>query len=153
MALVLNQFDTGLSTALVTVLRDYLEGLGDDMRATVVEQATQDVQQMPLVVVSTTELEEVVYQAAVYRCAVEIGVRVDMDSGSPGQLNKLSGAVLDALQQTNLITLLNACKDETGATLCVVKGIVLELSRLEDIGTRQWRRVFSLNVYGIPSQG
>lgn len=148
MPLILSTFDTGLTTALTARLRAYLDGLGDDCQATVVEQATADVQQLPLVVVSATELEEMVYQSGHYRCGVEVGVRVDMDTGGADQFKKLSGAVLDALQQTDLIAQLNAVRDEYNRALCVVQGLVLEQARLEDIGDRQWRRVYSLNVFG-----
>ena len=107
----------------------------------------------PLVVVSPTELEEMVYQSGHYRVAVEVTVKVDMDSGSGGQFLLLSGAVLDCLQQTDLVAQLNAVQDATGRALCVVQGLVLEQSRLEDVGDRQWRRVYSLNVFGFNPAG
>lgn len=148
MPLVLNTFDSGVTLALVDRLSSYLRGLGDDMTATVVPQETADVQQLPLVVVSATELEEVIFQSGVYRVAIDIGIRVDMDAGSPDQLRKLTGAVLDCLQQDDLPAQLSAVVDEFGRALCVVQGTVLEQSRLEDIGDRQWRRVVSVNVFG-----
>jgi hypothetical protein len=153
MPLVLNTFDTGVATALQERLRGYLVGLGDECRATVVGQFETEAQVSPLVVVSPTELEEMVYQSGHYRVAVEVTVKVDMDSGSGGQFLLLSGAVLDCLQQTDLVAQLNAVQDATGRALCVVQGLVLEQSRLEDIGDRQWRRVYSLNVFGFNPAG
>jgi hypothetical protein len=148
MPILFNQFDSGVTTALIARLLAYLETLPLDIRARVVNQYEQDVQSLPLIVVSQTELEEVVYQSGNYRVALDVSVRVDMDSGNPAQFTNLSAAVLDALQQDDLIAQLNAETDAAGSKLCIVKGIVLEQSRLEEVGERQWRRVYALNVYG-----
>jgi hypothetical protein len=118
----------------------------------VVEQTSKEVQERRMVQVSATELEEVVYQSGHYRAGLEITVKVDAkeeNAGGGQQFKALSSAVLDALQQEDLITQLNAVTDETGRALCVVQGIVLEQSRLEDIGDWMLRRVYSLNVYGF----
>lgn len=149
MPLVLNQFDSGVTTAIVERLRAYLAALGEEYSAKVVEQTSGDVQQAPLVVVSATELEESVYQSGHYRVGLEITVKVDANTGGSQQFKALSGAVLDALQQEDLITQLNAVADETGRALCVVQGITLEQSRIEDVGDWLLRRVYSLNAYGF----
>ena len=153
MPLISNAFDTGVVTALCGAIRGYLSALGVSDMPAVVEQATTGVQALPLVVVSATELEEMVYQTGNYRVAVEVGLRVDMDAGGSEQLRLLSGALLDCLQQVDLVAQLNALKDDTGRVLCIVQGLVLEQSRLEDIGDRQWRRVYALNVFGCSSAG
>lgn len=149
MPTIYNQFDTGASAALVDRLRVYLWALGDSCQVKVVGQSEKQVQEKTLVVVSATELEEVIYQSGHYRAAVEVTVKVDMDTGTEEQFVALSGGVLDALQQVDLVAQLNAVKDETGRALCVVQGLVLNQSRLEDIGERQWRRVYALDVFGF----
>ena len=146
--LVRSTFDSGVTLALVDRIASYLRGLGDDVNAKVVPQEIADVQELPLVVVSATELEEVVYQSGTYRVGMEIGIRVDMDAGNPDQLRQITGGVLDALQQTDLVAQLTAVVDEYGRVLCVVNGLVLEQSRLEDVGDRVWRRVISMDVFG-----
>jgi hypothetical protein len=149
MPLTFNTFDSGVTTALVDRLRSYLGGLGAEYAGKVVEQTSPDVQSVPLVVVSPTELEEMVYQAAVYRVGLEITVKVDGKlEGGDVMFKNLSAAVVDCLQQEDLIAQLNAVKDETGRALCIVQGVVLEQSRLEDIGDWLLRRVYSLNVFG-----
>lgn len=148
MPLVLSTFDSGVVAGLVGLLRGYLEALGVEKMPAVVSQEEKIPQTLPLVVVSVTELEEFIYQSGNYRCGVEVGVRVDMDTGTPEQLRTLSAGVLDCLQQDDLIAQLNALKDDAGRPLCYVQLVVLNQSRMEDIGDRQWRRVFALDVFG-----
>ena len=145
MPLTRSTFDTGVVTALVDRIRAYLEGLGDDCRAKVVAQWEPDVQELPLVVVSCTELEEVVYQSGHYRVALDVTLKAN--PAMEGFLS-LSGALLDALQQVDLTAQLNAVLDPTGRAYCVVQGIVLEQSRLEDVADWQLRRVYALNLFG-----
>ena len=148
MPLTRSTFDTGVVTALVDRLRAYLDGLGDDCRAKVVAQWEPDVQEMPLVVVSPSEMEEVVYQSGHYRVAVEVMLKVDANTGGSESFLRLSGALLDALQQDDLAAQLTAVLDATGRAYCVVQGLVLEQSRLEDVADWQLRRVYSLNLFG-----
>jgi tRNA A58 N-methylase Trm61 len=97
-------------------------------------------------------MTEEVYQSGIYRLGVEVIIRVDQDAGNPDQLLHLSAAVLDFLQQVDLISQLNSVMDENGRALCYVQLIIIEQSRLEDIGDRQWRRVYALTVLGcMPS--
>jgi hypothetical protein len=154
MPLVLNQFDSGATTAIVERLRAYLAALGAEYTADVVTQTSPDTQKLPLVAVSPTELEEMVYGSGHYRAGVEVTVKVDVNNGGETQFRALSGAVLDALQQTDLVAQLNAVTDETGRALCVVQSLVLEQSRIEDVGDWMLRRVYSLNLYGFnPANG
>jgi hypothetical protein len=152
MPLTLNQFDSGVTTAIVERLRAYLAALGEEYSAKVVEQTSEEVQERRMVQVSATELEESVYQSGHYRAGIEVTVKVDAkeeNAGGPAQFKALSAAVLDALQQTDLETQLNAVTDETGRALCVVQGITLEQSRIEDVGDWMLRRTYTLNVYGF----
>ena len=134
-----NTFDSGVTTAIVSLLGDWLRGLG--ISASVREQATKDVQVAQEVVVSCTEIEEVVYQSGTYRVAMELTVKVDRTTGTVQQFRDLGAATLDLLQRTDLIASLNALKDATGRGLCVVDGTVINQSRMEDVGDDTWRKV------------
>lgn len=149
MPLIYNTFDSAACLALADRLDAYLHGLGDEMVAKVVTQESKEVKGNPLVVVSCTELEEVVYQTGHYRAGLEVTVKVDADAGSPDQIRRLTGAVLDCLQQTDLISQMNSVQDETGRALVVVQLVVLNQSRMEDVGDRQWRRVIAFDVFGF----
>jgi hypothetical protein len=95
-----------------------------------------------------------VYQAAVYRVGLEITVKASGKAEDGAAMFRgLSAAVVDCLQQEDLVAQLNAVKDETGRALCVVQGVVLEQSRLEDIGDWVFRRVYTLNVFGCAPVG
>lgn len=152
MPTVLNTFDTGVASALIDRLRAYLDGLGEEYRCNVVGKDSDEVQRAVLVAVSPTELEEVVYSSGHYRVAVDVTVKVDATEDNEGGAQRhaaLSGAVLDALQQSDLATQLNGVTDATGRALCVVQGIVLEQSRLEDVGDWQLRRTYALSLFGF----
>jgi len=148
MPLVYSTFDSGLIAALVRLCDAYLKNLGDDFSSDVVNQMEVQTMRYPLVIVSPTEIEEMVYQSGHYRVGVEFSINVDMDIGSPQQMENLAGAVLDFLQQTDLIQQLNTVTDDTGRALCVVQLVTIEQSRLEDIGDRKWRRVLVVDFLG-----
>lgn len=144
--LIHNTFDSGVTTAFAGLLQDWLRGLGQS--ATVVEQATKDVQVAQEVVVSCTELEEVVYQSGTYRAGMELTVKVDRTTGTVQQFRDLGAATLDFLQLDDLAAQLTAQRDATNRGYCVVAGTVINQSRMEDVGDDTWRKVFVVDVFG-----
>ena len=147
--LIYNTFDSGLAACHVELLRNYLGVIGGLVaNVTVVPQEETQPQQLPLVVVSATEQNEAVFQTGIYEVTVEFSVRVDMDAGGADQLRTLSSAVLDYLQQTDLKTQLTAVRDPENNALATVKLLVLGSARLEEIGDRQWGRVFIQKAFG-----
>jgi hypothetical protein len=144
----LSTFDSGAAEAIVERITAYFEGLDEENRAPVFPQNPDTVKVAPAVIVSQTELEEIVYQSGHYRVGFDITVQVDASNGGGAVFKALSAATLDALQQSDLVAQLNSVKDETGRALCVVQGIVLEQSRIEDLGDWMIRRTYSVNLYG-----
>lgn len=148
-----NTFDTGVVTALRGAVAAYLRRLGGPTDVPVLEQAQTEPQAASSVTVSATESEEMVLGSGHMRVGLDVMLRVDQDTGSPELLRDLSQAVADALQQDDLVAQLTAYRDETDRPVCVVQGIFPGTSRLEDIGDRQWRRVYTLEVFGFSPGG
>lgn len=152
---IFNTFDSGLELAIVSKLGTYLTALSFSPAPRVVAGRTTAVQDLPAVVVAATELEEVVYQSGVYRCAIDLEVRIDMDGTNAVALCRtLPAAVLDFIQQTDLASQLSGVVDGDGNKYVSIKGIVPNIAQLNDVGDRRWSKRFAVDFFGFaPANG
>lgn len=141
MPAALNIFEHNVETALLGILEANVTGIAAPVKFARGEDAS--IKTLPMVVVSSVDLEEIIYQSGNYRVTVEIITTDDLDSGSPQESALLFAKVLDALQMVNLKELMN----DTG--LVVIQGIVLGAQKVNDLGDRQWQKTVSIEFFGF----
>jgi len=122
------------------ILGSYLDSQNID--AKIVRGEDNQVQELPLIVVSCSGGEEAIFQSGIYSVKLSATVKVDLDSGSPNLSAQLFGAVFDVFQMTDLMKQIN----DLGNIL--IKGIVLLEHSVEDVGDRQWNKTVSSEFFG-----
>ena len=137
MASEVNIFENTLETVLLAIME---EGLPNIVH--VVRGESDKVELLPLCSVTTTELEEEIYQSGIYRATVEFTLKDDLDKGSPTESAELFAEVLDLLQNPDLKAEMN-----DNPTI-FIHGIVLGTQRASEIGDRMWIKSVSCEFFG-----
>lgn len=141
---VVNIFEHNLETNMMSLINSHLESLSTT--AHIVRGETGDTQILPLIIVHAVDSLEAVFQSGIYQVKLTVTVKEDLDSGSPAHSSQLFGAVVDVLQQTDIITLMN----NLGGLY--LKGSVLLDQSLEEVGDRMWVKSVSVDFFGFSVQ-
>ena len=163
-----NTFADNLAPAFAAVIRNWFNAHLDFAEAVSIVDISGDVDQyppqepgtsdlnpasmlvvnLPRVVIVPGDGEEAIYQSGNMRIPVEIQCKADLDTGGYPQAKALFTATLDAVQQADLITQLNAATDINNNQLVGVQGIVITGVRLNETGDRMFVKTITVDCFG-----
>lgn len=136
----INVFEDRVETGLIAILQEVFTRQGVRCRLTRGESDSKKT--YPLCTVSSSDGEEAIFQTAIWRLTVEVIVECDVDTSALADSAAIFGAVLDVLQDRDLILKLEA------AGRVKVKGFVFGTQRVNELGDRLWSKTATADVFG-----
>lgn len=146
----LNRFEDKMELVLV---KELLARIGSSCQRIVRgEVGTQDegggVEVLPSIIVSTSRCEEELFQSGIYRAAISITVKTDLDVQAASKSADLFALVMDFLQDTDLKTILVESSPDI-----FLHGLIVGPQETEGVDDRRLVKKVELEAIGFGSSG
>lgn len=138
-----NTFDSAVEKACVRLIKASCGSLCEN----IVGSDNTDPDVLPRVIVSTEDMEEIIYQTGNYRGRVEITIKTNIGNQTSEDSETLFASVLDVFQQVDFNNQMTA----TGLMVC--QGSIIQQLTPSGTEDQMWTKKFDVDIFGLSYGG